>query len=206
MRIVSHSPYHFEAPLYYAGVQLLILNRPHPYPQRRDRLTRQPRIGKDGDDLLGKLSVDLNATYVAFGARGERGRQNQMEQDANAAELSSEAKAQRAKTKASKLYHCSWDLVDAVGKGDVELATIKREDLPVDMREMTDEERLAHVDDKRAERQSLEKRIATLSARRDAFVKEEMVRRELDDTQSFDNALRGAIREQAQAAGFTFAK
>jgi hypothetical protein len=156
------------------------------------------------DDLLGELSAELNGTYVPFGVAGKRGRLNQEEQDRNAANLSSEAKAERAKNKASALYRCTWDLVDAYEKGEVELDELKSKDLPKEMQTMTNEEREGYVAEMRDRRYALQKRIAELSKKRDAYVKKEMTQRNLDDSTSFDNALRSAIREQARMVGFTF--
>ena len=90
------------------------------------------------DQRLIELSAQLNETYLPFGAAGEAGCGNQTAQDANAVNMNSANAASRAATKASKLYSCaSWDLVDAVRTGQVDLTEVDAEDLPEDLRELT---------------------------------------------------------------------
>ena len=99
---------------------------------------------------------------------------------------------------ALKIFACS--------AGLVELEEVKAEDLPEEMRDLTPEERKKVLDEKAAERKKIETEIAALSKKRDEFVAKEMERRALEETDSFDSAVRGAIREQAAAKGFVFAQ
>ena len=158
------------------------------------------------DGRLGELSSALNSTYVPFGREGKKGHLNQMEQDANASFLNSSAQAARARTKASPNYRNSWDLVDAINRDQLELSEVGIEDLPAEMKEMTDEDRETYLTEKEAERLDLQKQIAVLSEKRDAFLEEEMKRQSIDETDSFDFAIRQAIRQQAEAKGFVFKK
>lgn len=154
------------------------------------------------DAELTELSAALNETYLPYGEAGRAGCSNQWTQDANAAGLNSEAAAQRAQTKASALYQCSWDLVDACKQEGFDLATVPVEDLPEAMRAMTPEQRLAHVRSMERRRAELQKRIQELGKRREAWAAEESRRAALDDSRAFDRVLRDAIRRQAAAKGF----
>jgi hypothetical protein len=113
---------------------------------------------------------------------------------------------QRAVTKASANYrNANWDLVDAVKEKQVKLADVQDGDLPEDMRNMTAQERQAHVEAKAQERQRLQDQIRKLNTERARFVAEktkEASTRPADET--LDAALTKVIREQAGKKQFRF--
>ncbi len=159
------------------------------------------------DQELAKLSAAINRTYVAFGLRAEEAQKRQVAQDANAEGAGAPAAADRAAAKAGRLYRNSaWDLVDRMDEEDFDLATVPEDQLPEVMRKMTADERTAYLAEKKAERVTIQAKIKDLATKRDAFVKEEMDKRKLDDTRALDRALREAIREQAAQGGFAFDK
>ena len=156
------------------------------------------------DEELGRLSASINGTYLWFGDAGRLAGANQVRQDANALHLNTAAVASRAKTKGGQLYNNGADLVHACSVGLVALEEVKEEDLPEEMKKLSPEERTKFLEEKEAERKKIQEEIAALSKKRDAFVAAEMEKRALEETDSFDHAVRGAIREQASAKGFTF--
>ena len=157
------------------------------------------------DKKLAELGAKLNKTYVAYGRGGGAGRANQTLQDSNAAKLGAPAAAQRAAAKSSGLYrNAGWDLVDAEKEKKVDVAKLKKEELPEEMRKMTPAERTKYIAAKAADRARLQQEIRTLSAKRDAFVRKEMANKGLSEKRSFDAALRSAVREQAEAKNFKF--
>ena len=157
------------------------------------------------DQRLVALSAELNETYIPFGDAGEAGCSNQAAQDTNAQQLNSANAASRAATKASKLYSCgSWDLVDAVRTGEVDLAEMNEQDLPEDMRALTHAERVSRVAAMQERRTSLQSLINELDERRQALLRQELARQSTTDVGSFDLAIRSAIRTRAETRGFTF--
>jgi hypothetical protein len=156
------------------------------------------------DRALLDLSTAVNATYIPFGAGGERAWANQTVQDTNALGANVDAAAQRAATKASALYACSWDLCDATRLEQVDITQVKDEDLPEFMRAMTMEERQQHIADTLAKRAEIQRQIAELSAQRETYMAAELTRRAQTGVDSFDLAVRTAVREQARAKGFGF--
>ena len=156
------------------------------------------------DDELAALSSSLNETYIPLGAAGQAGRANQSAQDANAAGLNSATAAARAKTKAQGLYYCSWDLVDACTSGQVKLEEIAADALPEAMRAMTPDQRSAYLEQMSSKRAGIKQKIEAISANRDAFVQAQMKKNALDGSKGFDDAIRSAVREQAEAKGFRF--
>jgi hypothetical protein len=156
------------------------------------------------DTELAELSAVVNETYIPIGQAGQTASANQQVQDANAATLNSAAAASRAQTKGSGLYVCSWDLVDACRLNQIDLAEVKDEDLPEAMRTMTLQEKQAHVKSMEARRGSIQKQINEVNQQRQAFIQTEMSRAGLDESKSFDAAIRKAVREQARTKGFRF--
>lgn len=156
------------------------------------------------DPALIKLSAELNETYIPFGTAGRAGCANQAAQDANAVMLNSANAASRAATKAGKLYSCGWDLVDATRSGKVNLAKVDEKDLPEDMRSLTYEQRVARIDTMRKRRTKVQSQINELNRHRQALLNEELARQATTNIGSFDLAIRTAIRNKAEAVGFTF--
>jgi hypothetical protein len=155
------------------------------------------------DKDLAELSSKLNRTYVGYGRLANERMLNQAAQDNNAGKLSPASGATRASSKASGLYrNDEWDLVDRM-KNDpkFDLAKVPVEELSEEMKKMTPEQRLAHVKKMAAERESLQKQIAELTQKREGFVKEQMKKNPSKADKAFDEAIRGAIRDQAAQKG-----
>jgi hypothetical protein len=157
------------------------------------------------DEELAKLSGRMNATYVAYGEAAKEARERQAAQDANALAAGAPAAAERAAAKAGLLYvNSAWDLVDRMAEEGFDLATVKDEELPEELRALSLEQRKEHLAAKKAEREAVRARIQELDAKRKAYVLEEMAERRLDDGRALDRALRDAIREQAGSRGVEF--
>ncbi|HJN07531.1 MAG TPA: vWA domain-containing protein [Pirellulaceae bacterium] len=158
------------------------------------------------DKEIARLGVELNKTYIVYGAKGVEGGQRQIAQDANASNTSIAAAQQRAVAKANAFYrNDAWDLCDACKAGKVDLAKIKAEDLPKNMRIMTLKERKAYVEKMQQQRVTLQKRINDVNAERVKFVaakSKELAEQSGQDT--LDQALIGAIRVQATAKNYSF--
>ena len=93
--------------------------------------------------------------------------------------------------------NAAWDLVDASKEKEFDLAKIKKEELPEEMRKMSPEEQKAYLEKKTKERDEIRKEIAQLSVERQKFVNEEMKKKNLTADASFDEAVRKTIAEQA---------
>ncbi|MEE8468820.1 MAG: vWA domain-containing protein [Planctomycetota bacterium] len=156
------------------------------------------------DDQLTALSTGINATYLAYGVKGRAGSQNQVAQDLNASGLNKAASAGRAETKAGKLYFCDWDLVDVSAREGFVLEDVAEEELPEVMRPMTPAERKLYLEQMRANRGRLQKEIGALANERKDWILKQLQERGLDESKSFDGALRKALRSQVRAKGFQY--
>lgn len=185
-----------------------------------NRAVRQVTIKTEFDDDILKLGEKLNGTYVAYGRDGKKGAENQIAQDKNAFNAPA-AKGPgggfgggggvaiaRAQTKATDLYRNSqWDLVDRMKDKDFDLAKIKDEDLPDELKKLKPEERLDYLKKKQAERADLQKQILDLSAKRQKVLDAESAKQPRTDAEkALDDAVKATIRDQAKAKGFEVPK
>ncbi len=167
----------------------------------------EPGIEAPQDEQLAELNGKLNKTYIAYGDDQARklnlGRQ--AAQDANAAEAAPAAAASRFAAKAGSNYRNSdWDLLDAVRDKEVDLAKLKKDALPEELRELSNEELAKHVEKQRAERSAIQAQIKELSAARDKYIATERAKLAETSGESLDDAVTTSIRKQAVAEGFEF--
>ena len=157
------------------------------------------------DDEIARLGVKLNATYLAYGAHGSEGQERQALQDKNAASAGQGSLVQRSVARASNMYrNARWDLVDATREGKADLAKLRDEAVPEDMRKMTLAQRRAHVEAKASERAQLQRRIVELNLAREKHVRAELARRGDAAASTLDSALIKTVHEQGSKRGWRF--
>ena len=160
-------------------------------------------IAAPQDKELAELSNKLSETYIAYGKDGKGLQANQLAQDRNAEQAGAPAAAGRAESKATGLYrNGAWDLVDKL-KADpkFDVKKIPVEELCDAMKKMKPEEREAYVKEMLAKREAMQKQIVELSAKRQAYIAEEMKKNPTKGDTAFDEAVRRSIREQAEQKG-----
>jgi len=158
------------------------------------------------DDRLVALSTSLNATYIPYGNGAGWNLNNQIVQDVNAVGLNNEAAASRAQAKASKLYFCSWDLIDSLIAERLTFEEIETESLPEDLRKLSSADLKARIDGQREARGKIQTDITAVSAEREAWLTTKRTELGTDESRAFDFPLRKAFRELAEARGFRFAQ
>jgi hypothetical protein len=156
------------------------------------------------DKEIARLGVELNKTYVAFGAAGAANAARQVAQDANSISLSSQGSSvQRALAKSSALYcNSSWDLVDACKGTNFTLSALKNEELPAEMQQMSQTERKAYIETKTKERETIQEQINRLNAERTKFVADKT--KQLKMTNTLDSVVLSTVREQATKRNYSF--
>ena len=160
-------------------------------------------IAAPQDKALSNLNTELNKTYVAYGAEGATRKALQEAQDTNAAAASGNI-ASRAYSKAQGYYkNTSWDLVDAVKNDAVKIGDLKEEELPPEMRGMSEDKRVEYVNKVAAQRTEIQARINTLMTERSAYVETETRKRSAED-KSLGSAVMSTVRAQAEKSNFTF--
>lgn len=146
------------------------------------------------DDVIIKLNSKLNNTYISYGAMGYEKKAQQSAQDLNAAELEEVVVVKRAVSKSSRLYKNSqWDLVDAVEDDEAVLSKLDDNDLPKELQGKSKSEIKAYVEDKKAEREKIQKEIQELNAKREAYIAQS----QKEEKGELENAMLSAIKSQA---------
>ncbi len=155
------------------------------------------------DDKIMKLNERLNKTYLGYGSAGESKKERQIMQDENAAVYGKANSVQRAAAKSKSSYsNADWDVVDAA-KDDKEFAKkVKKEDLPVELRDKTEAELKAAIEQLSAERAAIQEELKALEKDMQAYISEEMKKQSA--TQTLDNVLIDAVVDQAKGKGFEF--
>jgi hypothetical protein len=154
------------------------------------------------DADIARLGVDLNKTYLPYGAYGSDGQVRQEAQDKNAAGAGKGSTTSRAVTKANRLYSNSrWDLVDAVREAEVDPGSLRKEELPLEMQSLAAEARRAFVLGKAKERQRLQSEINRLNLERERFVSEAKRTKGAATDETLDVAVSRVLREQAACRG-----
>lgn len=157
------------------------------------------------DKEIARLGEALNKTYIAYGNLGQESLNRQNAQDMNAAAYSAQGSLlNRVLCKASDNYrNGAWDLVDATKDGKLDVAKMKKEELPVELQKMGEKERVEYVQQKKAEREKIQKQIQELNGSRSKYVAEQMAK-STNGNQTLDAVMISAIREQATKRNYQF--
>jgi hypothetical protein len=168
-----------------------------------DQNTAVAHVAAPQDDEIARLGSELNDTYVAFGAAGAVGQTRQNEEDSKAGRVAPGVATQRAVFKSSVHYkNASWDLVDAVKQGEVELEDLEEEELPENMRGMNAQEQQAFLDAQRQKREQLQQKIQELNAARKEYVAEKQKEAAEEGSETLDTAMIKGLKEQAKKKQF----
>ncbi len=151
-------------------------------------------IASPYDDQILHLNHKLNSTYIAYGTKGKRKMQDQVEQDSNAKGYSNANAVSRTVSKSSHLYkNSTWDLVDAVEQEEVVVSELEEEALPKELQRKSDKEINNYIDQKRKEREAIQSQIHELNTKRKEYISKQ------DNSENgLENAMIKAIKAQAQ--------
>lgn len=156
------------------------------------------------DEIIIKLNVELNETYLWYGPRKDRQHyaENQAVQDSNAAAAG--VAASRSALKAKSVYsNRNRDLVDTIKEDGEILNKVNKDELPDAIKDLSLEEQTAYVKKVAARRAEIQNKIKDLSAEREAFLAREQKKQSGD---AGDNTLGGAvvktIQKQLAKSGF----
>lgn len=159
------------------------------------------------DKDIAEYNDSLNMTYMGYGHLGQMRMEAQEQEDAKAGSVSPSAATERAivKSKKGTYNNASWDLIDGVDNGTIDLDSIKDEELPEEFQNKTPEERAALLEEKRQQREGYQKKIGELAKNREAFIADEMQRRAAEgiEKDDFGSSVNKSILEKASAIGFT---
>ncbi len=159
------------------------------------------------DGKINTFNVSLNKTYYSYGQMGMQKKTSQTTEDNNALIQSPSAQAERSIVKSKANYNnASWDLIDADKEGK-DINEIKEEDLPIEFQNKTPEEKTKLLEEKKAEREEIQKQITSLAKERQAYIDAELKKRKESGVQDdFGTSVNNSILEKSKEIGFTIEK
>ncbi len=168
-----------------------------------DQNKKVVHIDAPQDAEIIQLGTQLNETYISYGVEGRKKKARQETQDQLATEMAPQVIVNRSVTKSSKQYrNKSWDLVDAIEEGEMDVSKLEKEDLPKEMQEMDDEEKIEYVAGMKEKREKIQKKIKQLNTEREKYLVE--ARKKLVGENTLNDAIIMAIRAQAIDKNFKF--
>ncbi|WP_273565797.1 vWA domain-containing protein [Maribacter halichondriae] len=154
------------------------------------------------DDVIIKLNSKLNKTYISYGALGQSKIRAQADQDANAMQLTEGVAVKRAVSKSSHLYsNSSWDLVDASEEDEFDVAKLKKDELPQELKGKSTQEIESYIEEKKSERSRIQKEIQELNGKREVFIAKNQKEGSKGE---LENAMLEAIQKQAARKNYTW--
>ena len=163
------------------------------------------------DKILIELNEELNKTYLWYGRKDARMRwsSNQLQQDKNALQqLGAGGLGGRAAVKGGKLYNnVGRDLVDSYNLDQKVLKTVAKSELPENLQELSDSERVVEVEKMAKRRSEIQKKIAEANKLRvDYIAKEKMKMAESKTEATLGDAIESAVTAQLKKSGFDLKK
>lgn len=156
------------------------------------------------DDRIAALNDKLNTTYIYYGTSGASKRELQAAQDKNAEAYGQANKVERAVSKSSHAYkNSTWDLVDASKESEDVIVKAKDDELPKEMRGMTELQRKAYVKQKADERAKIQVEIQTLNKQRLDYIAKNTPKSE---ESMLDGAMLKAIKAKGQSKNLVWDK
>ena len=93
------------------------------------------------------------------------------------------------------------DLLQDIESGTVKIESVKDEDLPADLRQLSSTARKQEIEKRLAERRGLRAQIVTLSKQREDFIAAERAKQNGGKQSGFDAAVAQALKEQLARKG-----
>lgn len=154
------------------------------------------------DKEIMELNQELNETYIYYGSQGYSLNTRMMAQDSTSAIYGSGNGVERAVSKSNANYlNTSWDMVD-YWQENQKLPEIKKEELPENMKGLSQTEIQQKVEQNFKERKDIRERIATLNQKRNDHIVAE--RSKMGENQTLDEAVQKSMQRQAAKLNYNF--
>jgi len=157
------------------------------------------------DEKISQLGAKLGGTYLAYGGgageagvvyREEAKQRADLSEATVAASAPVEARVQRSVNKVINTKAYVGDLLQDIENGSVQIGSLKQEDLPSDLKDLSVEDRTKEIERRLAERREIRKQILELSKQRADYIAAEQKKRSGGAKNSFDLAVSSALKEQ----------
>ena len=157
------------------------------------------------DSAIAVISDQLDDTRVYYGSETDKAASMDKLSKSKYISRLSEAnvKAQRAEynsTKAGKdVYYGDKELLEEIKQKSVSIESIKKEELPDEMKNMTADQKKIFIDKKIAQRDSLNRELMKVTKLRQEFIEKDLSKRKKEDVEnSFSNQIYKSIQKQTE--------
>ncbi|MFV0304508.1 MAG: vWA domain-containing protein [Moheibacter sp.] len=155
------------------------------------------------DVRIDDCNTRLNSTYIYYGNEGDKMKERQVMQDAEAEEISMENKVTRAAAKANYNYsNAGWDLVDALSQNKITIKELDKNTLPNKYQNMSEAQLKREIENMTVERSKIQKEILELNTERENYIQTELAKRGEGGT-DLGKAITDAVVKFAVAKGYT---
>lgn len=161
-------------------------------------------VSSPQDDSISMISDELDKQRIYYGTAAEKTMSTEKlsKSEYISSNSSKEVKAKRVSYNISKTgketYYGKKELVNDYKNGIIKIEQLKDNELPLEMRNMTPEQRKKYLDEKLAQRAALEKRLEDLGKDRQEYIEKELAKRDsLIVKNSFNNKIFDDIKSQA---------
>jgi hypothetical protein len=157
------------------------------------------------DEEIQRLGAEYNATVIPVGNAGRQAEARMQQQDVKiaAAAPASGAAVERALAKNTKQYSESneWDLATIFAKKK-SVASVKREELPADIKNKSAQELEAYVKDKATQRAKIQVRIDELNRKRNDYISRQAAKSAGQN--DLATAMQKSVKAQGKKSGMAF--
>jgi Mg-chelatase subunit ChlD len=165
------------------------------------------QIAAPQDDAIAEINRAIGGTLIAYGDAAERKGVHDKQAAAEAAAPAAAADRLAFNASTGRAVQGGGELLDALDRGEVDLATLPADVLPEELRGLSQAEREARVAAKRKERKGLQEKLDKLLAARAEHVAAERRRLAADGkADAFDAEVAKTVREQAGRKGIDYAR
>ncbi|MFY7991044.1 MAG: hypothetical protein ACOVO3_09930 [Fluviicola sp.] len=156
------------------------------------------------DKEIQQYNDSLNSTYMGYGSSGYYRAEKQKAEDRNAYGKGEAVASERAMAKSKAAYKNSeWDVVDAVEEKKLNLDSLKKDELPLELRDKTKEEQEKIIQEKAEKRKSYQEKINTLAKDRETYITEERKKQaDANKEQNLGSTIIQSMNKSAETKGY----
>lgn len=144
----------------------------------------------------------LNDTYISYGSTGRERKESDAQIKSRYNIVGQLCRTCRKAT-GSAYKNTSWDLVDKMKEDQNVLLSIKKDELPQELQNKSTEEIKSIITQKEKERTAIQKEIAELAIKRQAYIEEQLKKEGDDSGDDLGKAITSSILTFANLKGYT---
>jgi Mg-chelatase subunit ChlD len=152
------------------------------------------------DKRLAEINDELAKSTLVYGSRRKQSEGKEKAEEAT--KLAPAAKADRAGFSGKDGKAAAYDLLDAIKSKDVDLKSLKEEELPEELRKLDEKGRKEYLDKLDEKRKKLSSEALDLDKKRQSHIAEEVKKK--GGKNAFDNEVLEMLRKQAKRANIDY--